>query len=103
LLTIVPLVPQAIGLFHLLIVGGLNWPMLWTNEAAAWTALLSFFAVLAFYIGIRSKLYILSLLPAVSFVFCWVIFFLVGVEPSSKSDATELELLAFWFTQSRYW
>ena len=42
-----PLIPTTIEFLHLVLVGGLGWAMLWTNEVTAWGVLLSPLAIVS--------------------------------------------------------
>ncbi|RBP48528.1 hypothetical protein [Arenicella xantha] len=103
LLAAMPLIPEGIALLHLLLNGGLDWPMRWNNEVVAWTLMLSSFALASLFLAMRFKQYVLAVLPVTSLMFVLLLFVDDSAEPSSKSDAAELELVGFWFQQWSDW
>ncbi len=102
-LALLPIVPSFLGLLHFILYGGLQWSMIWNNEAAMWGVLLCPFALIALYKAIKNKHWLLTVLPAVSIAFVVAVLFKNGLGASSKSDAPNLDLVAFWYQQWSYW
>ena len=107
LLITISFIPQSLSLFHLINNGGLDWPMQWSNEATAWSAIFYLLAVLGLFVTIanRKKTPKISILLALfaSIIILSSAYALVssGIGPSSKGDDKKLHLIAFW--SSGWW
>ena len=102
-LSIIPLIPKSIELLHLSLNGSLKWSMIWSNEVVVWTLILSVFSFISISIAIKFRRYALTFFPLLSLIFSLVLFVQIGIEPSSKSDSPNLELLGFLSNQWSYW
>ena len=90
--------------------GGLDWPMVWGNEATVWSVLLSPFVVVGMLglistsNGSRSSIVVATIgcLASVA-ALCWTFDAVLssGFAPWSKGDTEELELFYFW--SSGWW
>ncbi len=88
--------------FQFLNNGGVQWPMIWTNEATFWGMLFSVFAIGGFLIAFKQRsnhpsftviiaiMAILVLMPTLNNLIN------NGLEQSSKGDSETLEPLQFW-------
>jgi hypothetical protein len=102
-LSLFPLVPGLLGLAHLVIYGDLQWPMVWSNEAAAWGVILCPLAFVAILLSINSGNKSTAMLPIASLVVIALQIANFGVAPSSKGDDDELQLAGFWIEQWSDW
>jgi len=94
--------PFYLSAFHLVNNGGLQWPMLWSNEAVFWGILFSVFAFGGFLVAFkkRSKHPFFTLFAAIMTAVVLMPTFINlinnGLEQSSKADSSTLEPLQFW-------
>ncbi len=106
LLLLLAFSPSIISKFQFAQSGGMGWPMIWGNEALAWSLMLSPLVFVSGYIAIQSKdskkLTKIAVLASCLLVtlHSWPDFIRLGFEitASSKGDVEYLELMQFWFS-----
>jgi hypothetical protein len=102
ILILIGAIPIGISAFNYINSAGLQWPMIWQNEATIWGCIFSVFPIVG--IGIatvnkRVKKYSLMIILIFALIIIfpsYYNFFVNGIGQSSKQDSSTINLIEYW-------